>query len=46
MHEQAVLDLLSKRYTVHTATSTEHTQQLMRDEVDVIYQAQLMNAFQ
>lgn len=43
-HEQAVLDKLSKTLTIHTATSPEDTQRLMSEGVDVIYQAQLVDA--
>jgi len=42
-HEQAVLAELSKQYTVHTATSPENTRRLMKEGVDVIYQAQLVD---
>ena len=42
-HERAVLDQLSSQHDVHTASSAEHTRQLMEDGVDVIYQAQLVD---
>ncbi len=42
-HEQAVLTLLMKEKSVHTATSPEDTQRLMAEGVDVIYQAQLLD---
>ena len=42
-HEKAVLDRLSEKLEVHTATSPEHTQALMSEGVDVIYQAQLLD---
>ena len=43
-HEKTVLDSLSETLTVHTATSPEDTQRLMGEGVDVIYQAQLIDA--
>lgn len=42
-HEKAVLDRLGQELEVHTATSPEHTQRLMDEGVDVIYQAQLID---
>jgi len=41
VHEQSVLNDLSQDKTVETAKSPEHTQQLMNDGIDIIYQAQL-----
>ena len=43
-HEQIVLEQLSSKTAVHTATSPEHTAQLMAEQAPVIYQAQLFNA--
>ncbi|MCU7839413.1 MAG: TM0106 family RecB-like putative nuclease [Candidatus Thiodiazotropha sp. (ex Troendleina suluensis)] len=42
-HEANTLERLKEQFTVHTAKSVEHTQQLMTEGVDVIYQAQLLN---
>ena len=42
-HENAVLQRLSERFEVQTATSLEHTTQLMAEKVQVIYQAQLQD---
>ena len=42
-HENAVLQRLSETFEVQTATSVEHTAQLMADRVQVIYQAQLQD---
>ncbi len=43
-HEKAVLDRLSQELEVHTATSPEHTQRLMDEGVEVIYQAKLIDS--
>lgn len=43
-HEKTVLDSLSETLTVRTATSPKDTQRLMNEDVDVIYQAQLVDA--
>jgi predicted RecB family nuclease len=42
-HESQVLKLLREQYDVHEARSVEHTQQLMAQDAEVIYQAQLRN---
>jgi uncharacterized protein len=42
-HEQQVLKLLHEEYDVQEATSVEHTQLLIAQETEVIYQAQLKN---
>ena len=42
-HEQNILKQLSSQAEVQTATSPEHTAQLMTERVPVIYQAQLLN---
>jgi uncharacterized protein len=42
-HERHVLELLTEQYDVHEARSIEHTQQLMAQGAEVIYQAQLRN---
>ncbi len=42
-HEQAVLNKLSSQVNIQTATSIEHTKQLMRDGVEAIYQGQLLD---
>ena len=42
-HERQVLKLLREQYDVHEARSVEHTQQLMTQEAEIIYQAQLRN---
>ncbi len=42
-HENAVLQRLSETFEVQTATSLEHTTQLMAEKVQVIYQAQLLD---
>ena len=42
-HERQVLRLLREQYDVHEARSVEHTQQLMAQGAEVIYQAQLRN---
>ena len=42
-HERQVLKLLREQYDVHEARSVEHTQQLMAQDAEVIYQAQLRN---
>ncbi len=42
-HERQVLKLLREQYDVHEARSVEHTQQLMAQGAEVIYQAQLRN---
>ena len=43
-HEKAVFDRLGEEVDVQTATSPEHTQQLMAEGVDAIYQAQLIDS--
>ncbi|MBV1905627.1 MAG: TM0106 family RecB-like putative nuclease [Pseudomonadales bacterium] len=40
-HEQDVLDNLARKLEVHTASSPEHTQNLIAKRVPLIYQAQL-----
>jgi len=42
-HEKSILKKLSAKLDVHTASSPEHTQRLIADGVDVIYQAQLLD---
>ena len=42
-HEQAVLEELASKKDVHTATSPEHTSELMANQVPVIYQGQLFS---
>ena len=42
-HEQTLLQELASKTDVHTATSPEHTTELMAKQVPVIYQAQLFN---
>lgn len=42
-HENTVFQHLSEVFEVQTATSVEHTAQLMTDKVQVIYQAQLLD---
>lgn len=42
-HEQAILQRLSSKMEVQTATSPEDTSRLMSERVPVIYQAQLLN---
>ena len=42
-HEEAVLNVLLTKFDVHTATSVEHTTQLMSEGAQVIYQAQLID---
>ena len=42
-HEQQVLKILHKEYDVQEATSVEHTQLLIAQETEVIYQAQIKN---
>ena len=42
-HEQAILQQLSNKMDVHTATSPEDTSRLMAEHVPAIYQAQLLN---
>lgn len=43
-HERAILDKLSKDHEVQTARSVDHTNQLMQQGVEIIYQAQLEDA--
>ncbi|MBT3001087.1 MAG: TM0106 family RecB-like putative nuclease [Candidatus Thiodiazotropha sp. (ex Ctena orbiculata)] len=42
-HEKRVLEKLAAQHEIQTATSPEHTAQLMADGVPVIYQAQLLD---
>lgn len=45
-HERSVVHSLSEDKVVVTAQSAEHTQQLMTEGVDVIYQAQLVDEYE
>ena len=42
-HEKFILEQLSQDFEVHEALSVEHTIELVKQGVDVIYQAQLMD---
>ena len=46
IHEQSILAELTTRHQVETAQSVEHTQALMNQGVEVIYQAQLFDGEQ
>jgi len=42
-HEKSILEQLSQDFEVHEALSVEHTIELVKQGVDVIYQAQLLD---
>ena len=42
-HERQVLKVLREQHDVHEAKSVDHTQKLMAQGAEVIYQAQLRN---